>query len=204
MKETIDNIIAIEWEMFDKVQGTDGRALCQDDKITFDIMRGSQYESWPERLCESWYQDLLSAKEEGRNLMTEKYAYMMEYSSPEEFDSIRDLIPKLSEEKRILVRKVTNKNLTATAEVASKYPEIVSMGRKLHSSEDTKEDPSIETYFIGELSTYSIKTLSIYDAYLDELESENKNIAELSYRSQAKKYGFDSLEDWVSYIRSCK
>jgi len=175
--------------------------LCQDDKITFDIMRGSQYESWPEQLCESWYQDLLSAKEEGRNLMTEKYAYMMEYSSPEEFDSIRDLIPKLSEEKRMLVRKVTDKNIAATVEVASKYPEIVSMGRKLHSSEDTKEDPSIETYFIGELSTYSIKTLSIYDAYIDELESENKNIAELSYRSQAEKYGFDSLEDWASYIQ---
>ena len=39
----INEIIAIEWEMFQHVSGLNGRAPCQDDVKTFYIMRYSQH-----------------------------------------------------------------------------------------------------------------------------------------------------------------
>ena len=39
----IDDIIDIEWNMFDKVNNAGGRAACQDDWWTFYAMRFSQF-----------------------------------------------------------------------------------------------------------------------------------------------------------------
>ena len=48
-------------------------------------MRTSQAEAWTEKLLKSYYDDLLQAKSHNRNLMTEKYARMMESTFPEEY-----------------------------------------------------------------------------------------------------------------------
>ena len=37
----INRIIELEWDMFDKVTNTGGRAACQDDEWTFYVMRFS-------------------------------------------------------------------------------------------------------------------------------------------------------------------
>ena len=70
-------------------------AICQDDWETFSIMRRSQYETWPAELLESYLNDLLAAKAEGRNLITEKYGRMMESTAPAEYAKIRDALPAL-------------------------------------------------------------------------------------------------------------
>jgi len=200
MENTIDRIIDIEWQMFDKVQGSSGRASCQDDKTTFDIMRRSQFESWSEPLRESWLGDLLAALEGGRNLMTEKYAYMMRYTVPYEFESIRDRIPVLSEDKEALIRRIVDKHLEAWRETVALYPGFAAAGREMSSSADGEHSVSIETYLTGELSTYSMNTLSLYEAYLDELAHEGKNIAEMEYQHQGEKYGFDHIADFASCL----
>ena len=76
--EILEAIIQLEWNMFQKVRNTGGRAGCQDDWETFYIMRKSQFTSWKKELLLSYERDLLDGESAGRNLVMEKYAYMME------------------------------------------------------------------------------------------------------------------------------
>ena len=70
-KETIEKIINIEWEMFQKVENMGGRASCQDDFETFYIMRFSQYGSWSEEMVECYAKFVEKCRLSGRNLLTE-------------------------------------------------------------------------------------------------------------------------------------
>lgn len=47
--ELIQQIIAIEWPMFQTVHNWRERADCQDDEHTFTIMRLSQFSAWMNR-----------------------------------------------------------------------------------------------------------------------------------------------------------
>lgn len=77
-KDTLINaVIEMEWQMFDRVNNQGGRADCQDDAWTFYVMRYSQFSAWPLQLISSYRQDVEDAAKQGRNLLTEKYAYMM-------------------------------------------------------------------------------------------------------------------------------
>ena len=62
----------MEWELFDQVQNIGGRAVCQDNWSTFQIMRSSQLLPWPPELLSSYRDDLLEAKAAGRNPLSEK------------------------------------------------------------------------------------------------------------------------------------
>ena len=60
--ERINRIIELEWNMFDQVTNTGGRAACQDDEWTFYVMRFSQFASFSEEMLESYEQDLLHVR----------------------------------------------------------------------------------------------------------------------------------------------
>ena len=87
--ELIQQILALEWPMFQQVRNRHGRAACQDDERTFTIMRLSQFAAWDEATLTSYYQDLLATKKDGRNIMTEKYGYMMAWTMPMNSSSSR-------------------------------------------------------------------------------------------------------------------
>ena len=53
----INRIIELEWDMFDKVTNTGGRAACQDDEWTFYVMRFSQFSALSEAMLQSYKQD---------------------------------------------------------------------------------------------------------------------------------------------------
>ena len=76
-KEYTASIIRMEWELFDKVQNIGGRASCQDQWSTFQIMRSSQLLAWTPELLSSYQNDLLEAKAAGRNPLSEKYGYII-------------------------------------------------------------------------------------------------------------------------------
>ena len=98
-EELIDQLILLEWKAFDKVENEGGRADCQNNFLTFQVMRRSQYLTWTEELLSSFIQDFLEANERGWNLITEKYGRMMESTAPEEFESVRQtLLPMLENE----------------------------------------------------------------------------------------------------------
>lgn len=93
--DLVGKIVNAEWKMFAEVPNIGGKASCQEDYKTFEINRSSQSLSWSEATLESYLADLTRAGKHGRNLLTEKYARMMQSTSPVEYDAIKHLIPPL-------------------------------------------------------------------------------------------------------------
>ena len=189
-----DKIIAIEWDMFDRTQNTGGRAFCQDDWDTFSKMRRSQYMCFDKALLESIWADFARAAHEGRNMITEKYAYMMRTTAPEEYAAIASSLPGVDEEKAALIEAIVPIQVGWMEEFAAKYPKAAGNARKIHSSEDTPIDTSYETYLRGEIMTYSDRTLALYGQFIVKLAGMGKNLAFMIMDNTARAYGYDGLD----------
>ena len=195
MNPIIEQIVEMEWEMFQNVRNTGGRAACQDDFETFDVMRKSQFLIWDLPLLESYWQDLQEGKAQGRNLVKEKYAYMMESTAPKEYEAIATGLPKISEEKQAMVEQIVAIQVGWREEFAEKYPHLSGQARIIHTSEDTLYDISFETYLRGELKTYSMQTLVLYGRRIVAFVQEQKNMTEEIMRYTTAFYGYKTLED---------
>ncbi len=189
---TSEEITQIEWQMFQEVTNKGGRAGCQDDYETFYIMRTSQLDMWSETLRESYADDLAEAALAHRNLLSYKYAYMMERTAPEEFEKIREDLPVISEEKQSLIDRIVDRQMAQIRQLAAKYPKFILTARPIERSRDGQGDTSFETYLWGELKTYSERTLTIYLAFLDE--DKGQHLIENIMTDTARQYGFDSLQ----------
>ena len=201
-KNTIINqIVDIEWIMFDKVNNIGGRASCQDEKQTFYIMRSSQLGAWNEALLGSYLEDLQQAKAEGRNPLSEKYGYMMERTSPAEFAAIRSQLPARVPEKDALIDQICAQQTDWQEQLAERFPKLTGRGRSIRRAEDTPVNTSFETYMWGELATYSMRTIRIYADYVEEVRKEGKSIPEMVLLNTVKQYGFDSLETAEARMR---
>ena len=201
MESVKEKIISAEWRMFDQVHNIGGRADCQDNHKTFYIMRNSQLSAWTGAMLESYYEDLKEAKREGRNLLAEKYGYMMEKTSPSEYQKIRAMLPERSFEKRQLIHKICQVHMGWIKELAQEYPAILKRGRSISSQDDAYGWASFETYLAGELSTYSLKTLELYDRYIDKLEEEGSNLNRIILENEMSQYGFHTLEEAEESIK---
>lgn len=195
MNLIIEQIVEMEWKMFQNVRNTGGRAACQDDFETFDVMRKSQFLTWDLPLLESYWQDLQEGKAQGRNLVMEKYAYMMESTAPKEYEAIATGLPKISEEKQAMVEQIVAIQVGWREEFAEKYPHLSGQARIIHTSEDTLYDISFETYLRGELKTYSMQTLVLYGRRIVAFVQEQKNMTEEIMRYTTAFYGYKTLED---------
>ena len=193
--DLVTDIVNIEWKMFQSVPNAGGKASCQEDYETFKINRFSQMMSWSEDALESYLCDLTEAEKNERNLLTEKYARMMQSTSPSEYARIEHLLPPLDPEVPDLIDRIVDIVLEWEEALSIKYPHILSKGRPLHSSADTPFATSKETYLRGELATYSAKTLRLYLGNALKQQSENVNGSEIILDSMMKQYGFSSVED---------
>ena len=189
----IAEIVTLEWEMFQSVANVGGRAACQNDFETFSVMRSSQAIAWSEATLASYLEDLAEAQETGRNLLTEKYARMMEFTAPQEYARIQQHLPPLEPEARLLIDRIVQINLEWEAEISAKCPYIRQRGRPASSSADAPRMTSVETYLRGELSTYSPRTLALYYQNLLEQEAANINGVDLVLAATMQRYGFNSL-----------
>ena len=194
-EKIIKEILEREWVFFQMAQNTGGRASCQDNKKEFIIMRESQWKTLPLNILESYLEDLKIAEGTKQNIVVEKYARMMKYSAPKEYEEIESFLPVISERKREITEKIIKIYLKWEAETIVKYPAITGKGRKLYSESDTPEYTSIETYLRGELFSYSEKTLQLYYDYVKDCKNENKNLAEINLENIVRKKGYNSLED---------
>lgn len=184
-------IISAEWQMFDKVQNEGGRAACQNDARTFAIMRYSQFAPLPQDVLESYRDDLEQAAQVGRNLLAEKYAYMMEYTDPATFDrTLRDHLPAVSAYKQELCARIANRLIRDEQQFAVRYPALHAQGRPTEGAQ--ADDVSVHVYALGELKTYSERTLERYDAWLRAHPEENISVS--VHRVMVQLYGYDSLE----------
>jgi len=193
-RETLEQILDAEWEMFHTVQGIDGPAACQQDRKTFELMRSSQLTAWTEDVARSYLDDLTAAGAAGRNLMTEKYARMMEYTSPCEYRRIAAELPALDPGAPPMIERLTELSVRWMEEVAAKYPYLGAQGRPVRNTGDSAATPSFETYNRGELATYSPNTLRLLQEHYLNMDAEGENAAEVILRHTVEQYGYASLE----------
>ena len=193
--EMLDEIVQLEWAAFDKARNEGGRASCQNDWDTFSIMRQSQYQTWPDALLESYLGDLQDATARGWNMIAEKYARMEEYTAPEAYAKIRDLLPPRSDMNRAIIDQIAAIQVQWMEEFAAQYPHMAGNARSIHASEDTEWNTSYETYLKGELGTYSDATLKLYGRFIVELYREGANLARMTMENTAHLYGYATLED---------
>lgn len=190
----IDKVVRLEWEMFTSVQNSGRRASCQEDWETFRIMRRSQECEWPEALLAAYHDDLVAAGEAGRNLMSEKYAWMMESTFPKEFEKISGLLPPVGAEELKLIEEIVAVNVDWKLELCERYPRLGGRGRAVRTAEDSLYETSFETYLRGELKTYSPKTLALLHAFTLERKAAGVNSVERDLLNQVRHYGFDGLQ----------
>lgn len=201
-EELVQKMVDYEWKAFDKVQGMDGRASCQDDHETFEIMRSSQFLAWSMDLLESYLIDFETALSEGRNLVTEKYAFMMKSTDPDNFKEMESKLPQISPSKAKLIEKAVTKQMELVLVLKPKYPKFVNQGRSLKTSEDNLYNTSYETYLRGELSSYSEKTVGLYFDLLMDNEKKGLNTAKIYMENVAFQYGYPDLETAEDSIKS--
>ncbi len=190
----LEEILALEWEMFRNVKNIGGPASCQEDQEAFYIMRTSQASAFSSAMLESYLEDLKVAQKTGHNLMTEKYARMMESTSPQEYEQLKSLLPPIHPEAQQYIDKIVPIVMEFEKQLAAEYPFVLKVGRPLYSTEDTQMITSVETYLKGELSTYSPKTLSIYYGDLLDYQKQGVNPSKIIMENTVKQYGYPSLE----------
>lgn len=194
-EEKIFEIAQREWEMFQHVYNTGGRAACQDDPDTFFKMRMSQWLAYSDELLESYRQDCIRAAQEGRNFYFEKYTRMMETTYPEEYEKVRSYLPEVPQSCREMAEKVVAIHLRWDQEVLEAYPALRGRGRTLHTAQDNPEDgSSMESYLRAELLTLSEKTLTLLLKETEEALSRSDNLVRDIIANETRFYGYESLE----------
>lgn len=201
-EDLIEDILKREWKMFQAVKNIGARAICQDDFRTFSIMRSSQAAGWSEETLESYKEDLVEAEKNDRNLLSEKYAHMMEYTSPDEYAAIAPLLPQIDSDAISLIQQIVPIVMEWEVELEKKFPYIIARGRPLFSKDDLPGVTSLETYLAGELKSYSTRTLKHYLAHVRKLYEENINGSEIIMQNSMRQYGFTSLEEANATIRA--
>ena len=197
-EKIIEEILEKEWKYFSNLNNIGGRADCQDNKEDFIIMRKSQWETFNEETLLSYLEDLNSKN----NPLFQKYAQMMKYNSPEEYEKIKDILEKSSDEKTDLVNKIMFIYMEWEKEFFERYPIFSSMGRPLYSSEDDNIETSIETYLRGELLSYSEKTLKLYLNYVIDNKEKNINLAIKNMDNLARMQGFNDSDEVEEYYKN--
>lgn len=195
LSEKKERLIKEEFANFTAVHNQGGRASCQDDPETFFIMRRSQFVCWSEELVDSWYNDLTDARMNRRNLLSEKYAWMMKQTAPAEFEKISRFLPKLSQETEQLIETVVKIEVEWMEQYSAQYPYMADGNRDIHSYEDSEYSTSFETYLRGELHTYSANTLALYADMVKQLYSQGESMSLMIMDAMVKKYGYKDIDD---------
>ncbi len=193
-EELVHQIARVEFTAFDEVRNEGGRASCQDDWLTFRVMRESQYMTWNRTMLIQYLYDFNREFRMGHNLITEKYGRMMESTAPEKYQEIADNFPAISEQKKAVIEQIVEIQMNMLEAFGQEYPTLATNTRSFHTYEDNWMNTSYETYLRGEISTYSDKMLQLYGRYVVEFLQAGRNIAKETIENTAKLYGFDDLD----------
>ena len=180
----IERILELELNMFLNV-GSEYPVSCQQNPEGFRLHRGTQFSLWSEETLRSYHDDLLKAEQQGRNLMTLKYARM------------ENLIPPLSVNP--IIDEIVQMELKAQREMLLQYPGILTRGRPL--GDDGSGTTSFKTYLRGELETYSDRTLELLYRDIRQIEDRGENWAIQTYTHLFRELGYESLDEVEEGLR---
>lgn len=189
----VEKLVEQEWELFDKVQGMDGRAPCQEDKETFTLLRTSQFLTWENPMIRSYMLDMQGASLNHRNIVAEKYAHMMKDTDPEHYAALSHQLPKLSSEQLEAIEVIVATQLGEIKVLSHLYPRFVASGRALEGKDDVPDNASYESYLRGELSSYGYNTVKLYLAWVERNQAQGIDTAKLFLESVARQYGYLDL-----------
>lgn len=195
MEKLVEKIIEVEWQQFQLVKNEGGRAACQDDWTTFQIMRESQFINWPFEVLEGYARDLMAAMDKNWNLVFEKYARMMKSTVPEKYKEVEAILPPVTEERVKRMEKTIAIQTKWLEDFAVKYPNLMEAARYVHTSEDTEYETSSETYLRGELASYSEETEKMYSEFIEKLHAQGGDFVVMTYEHMVKRYGYQSIKD---------
>lgn len=189
-------IVRREWQQFQGVNNEGGRAACQGNWLTFHQMRLAQFLTWPHDAKISYLEDLQRADAQGRNLLTEKYARMMQSTDPQYYRmKLEPFLPPLSAERIAQQERIIAIQVAWAQAFMTRYPKLGAGMRRLRTSDDTRDATSFETYLRGELSTYSQRTLDLYESMVRDYQAQGENLTTLTLRNTVLLGGYASLEE---------
>ena len=198
--DIIEKIVLIEWDMFTSVNRGKARASCQEDHETFVGMRKAQFAAWSLKAVAAYLDDLKKARQNGRNLLEEKYVHMMKATEPSGYNALLARVSQPSDDARTLAQELSDKMLEQTQVLFKEYPCVSGHGRPIRPSPGD-EDTSIETYQFCELLTYSEITLAALIEHISSLEKDGVSLARAILENTVAFYGYDSLEKAEAAIR---
>jgi hypothetical protein len=171
VNQLITRIIDLEWEMFSSLKALEPVA-CQQHPKTFRIMRWMSHSVHCGELLQSILTDLERARDEGRNLMTEKYARM------------ENRIPPLKDVAMLAV-------IHEIADIEDRWMKPL---REAYPLMFHAHSAGFHNYTVCELETYSDATVEAYHREIRDALDEDRNLLEERYCNLFGKFGYDSLQ----------
>jgi hypothetical protein len=180
----IRDILDMELQMFLSVSAREP-VSCQQDPEGFRVTRGAQFSVWSEQTLHSYREDLRKAVQQGRNLMTLKYARM------------ENMIPKLQDDIVVenLVGQIVAIQVDWQREMIAKYPFLMKRGRPLDEGDEGLQTTSFVNYLRSELETYSAETLAHLYRDMTACQDEDRNMTEAIYEHMVRDRGFASIQE---------
>jgi len=184
-KAALDTVLDLEWAMFSQVRSS-RPVRCQRSPETFRSVRGSLFATWTYPMLTSYRCDLVAARDQGRNLLTEKYARMDGLIGPLTVNPLIEVIVDIETEWQ--------------RELKGRYPALY---RLCCRHTDLSEDGSdFAVYLHCELETYGYDTLDLYYENVKAAKGDRRNLATEALHHLVQAAGYGGL-DQAEKILSC-